>query len=370
MAANTGVGQKDHVPSTSPIGAYVKSGETFYKDWIVARDANGLFVEPSAATTLLPGGYIDRSILTAPGASTTDQANVVTGVFSVPMLSTSAFAATDGPLPIYFHNNREFSKSNSGRSVAGVFLCLDPKRPTTHAIAWISLEGAAIGKALERSIVAPSRNVRGVVCSNVSDLTAFTVAGTGITFVEGDRVLLAVQSTAAQCGIYVVGEVSGGTAALTRAGDMPSGARIPNGVTIEVAEGSYDGAFYVNSTWKATATTTGGWVVGTNDPAFYPRSYKQTITLASGTYTIGSGSSANPDEPLFLLSGAVVQATRNTVGGVVTSTITYAAPSGSRTAGKGGVASGAAALVINAAVAAGTVNSSDTSTVDVLVVNW
>lgn len=364
MAANGNVvGAKDDVPGTSPLGAYVLTAETFYKNWVMARDAAGLLVEPTAIRTLLPGGYVDRSLLVAAVGSDTDQANVETGFFSVPMLSTSVFAASDAPLPIYFENNREFAKSNSNRSVAGLFLFLDPARPTTHCIAWIGPEGAAIGKALERHIVAATRNVRGVVFNNQASLAAFTVASDdGITYIENDRVMLVGQTTAEQCGIYVVGVVAAGVAPLTRAADMPAGARIPNGVVVEVAAGTT----YANSTWKATATTTGGWVVGTNDPVFYPKIYKQKVTLASGTYTIGAGSSATPDEPLFMLAGAVVSCSRAATGGTVTSTIQYNSVFGTRVAGKHGTA----VAIILATVAAGTINTADNSDVDVLITNF
>lgn len=362
MAANSGLGRKDRVPVESPIGGFIKAGETFYKDWVSARDASGLIVEPSAIPSLLPGGYIDRSILTAPGASDTHEANLVTGCFSVPMLSTSKFGAGDGPLPIYFENNREFAKSNSGRSVAGVFLCLDPKRPTTHAIALISLEGAAIGRALERSMTAPSRNVRGVVYSNQADLSAFVVASDdGITYVEGDRVLLAAQTTAAQNGVYVVGAVTTGAAPLTRAPDMPTGAKLPNGLVVEVSEGT----FYANSTWKALSTTTGGFVVGTNDPTFYPRHWRQTVTLAAGVYTIGVGSSATPDEPLFLRAGASFSWGYNTPN-TITASVGIKAAVADRTAGK----AGAAVAVVKAVKTDSTTDTANVSTVDVLFTNW
>ena len=362
MAANSGLGRKDPVPCEGPIGAFVKAGETFYKDWVVARDASGVLVEPSSVSTLLPGGYIDRSILTAPSASDTHQANLVTGLFSVPMLSTSKFAAGDGPLPLYFENNREFAKSNSGRSVAGVFLCLDPKRPTTHAIALVSLEGAAIGGALERAMTAPSRNVRGVVYNNQADLSAFTVASDdGITYVEGNRVLLAGQTTAAQNGVYVVGTVATGAAPLTRAPDMPSGARLPNGLVVEVSEGT----FYAGSTWKALSTTTGGFVVGTNDPTFYPKHYRQTVTLSAGVYTVGVGSTATPDEPLFLRAGASFSWGYNTPN-TITATVGIKAAVGDRTAGK----AGAAVAVVKAVKTDSTTDAGNLSTVDVMFTNW
>ena len=66
--------------------------------------------------------------------------------------------------------------------------------------------------------------VRGASTANVANLASFTVANDGITLVAGDRVLLKNQSTVAQNGIYVVGTVGGGTAALTRATDWDEAA--------------------------------------------------------------------------------------------------------------------------------------------------
>lgn len=218
---------------------------------------------------------------------------------------------------------------------------------------------------LEVLTKAAVRRVRGVVYANVASLAAFTVADNGITYVEGDRVLLAAQSTGAQNGVYVVGAVATGTAPLTRATDMPAALVLPLGSIVETGP---EGTYYANSSWKATATTTGGAVIGTNDPLFYPRVWRQTITLASGTYKIGFGSTATPDEPLYLKSTttSMVNITRDTVGGTVTDTIMYACPVTTRVAGIPGTAN----IVINAVVAAGTIQNQDTSTLSVLVTNW
>lgn len=218
---------------------------------------------------------------------------------------------------------------------------------------------------LELKKTAPTRFVRGLVPSNVTSLASFTVTGNayddGLTYVAGDRVLLAGQTTAADCGVYVVGTVTSTTAPLTRAADMPAGLALPNGSIVEVTEGTV----FKNSTWKSTATTAGGAVIGTNDPTFYPRQYNKIVTLSSGTYTVGAGGGS---ELFFLLSTTTssVQATRNTAGGTLTLTTHYYAPATGRIAGK----SGTAAIVVTASVAAGTVNTADTSTVNVLVVNW
>lgn len=210
-----------------------------------------------------------------------------------------------------------------------------------------------------------TRTVRGVVYSNVADLTAFTVASDdGITYVEGNRVGLVLQTTGAQCGIYVVGVVGGGTAPLTRATDMPAAAVMPNGLVMEVSEGT----FYAGSSWKAMSTQAGGWTVGTHNPTFYPRNFKQTVTLSAGTYKIGFGSSATPDEPLFLFSTttSMVNVTRDTAGGTLTGTVMYACPVATRVSGLPGTAN----IVVNSVVEAGTLQNQDTSTLSVLVTNW
>jgi len=204
------------------------------------------------------------------------------------------------------------------------------------------------------------RVVRGVVTANIADLSAFTVAGNdGLTYAAGERVLLVGQTTAAQCGIYTVGTVGGGTAALTRSADMPAAMAIINGMTVEVSEGT----IWRGSSWKAMCT--GAKVVATDDPLFYPRRWAKTVTLSSGTYLAGAGGGG---EPVFLFSTTTssVNATRNTAGGTLTSTTHYFCPVASRVAGKAGTA----AVSVTASVAAGTVNTADTSTVDLMVTNW
>lgn len=203
------------------------------------------------------------------------------------------------------------------------------------------------------------RYVRGVATANVADLTAFTVAGNdGITYVAGDRILLPIQTTAAQCGVYVVGTVAAGSAPLTRATDMPAGYVLPLGSIIEVGP---EGTLYGGSTWKSFATTAGGAVIGTNDPVFYPRSVRATVTLVAGVKALGA------TEGLWLRSTtrSSVQATLNTPN-TVTATIDYRAAVASRTAGKVGTA----AVTVAATKSDGTTDTDNVSTVDVLIENW
>lgn len=212
------------------------------------------------------------------------------------------------------------------------------------------------GKVVWADIGEASYRARGVCFTNHS-LTAFTVATNtdGITYVAGDIVLLANQTTAAQCGLYVVGTVAT-TAPLTRIDTLPAGATYQNGCIVEVSEGT----IFAGSTWKSMAT--GAKVVGTDDPLFYPRVCKGILTLSSGTYTLGS------TEGLYLFSTTKsnIQMNFNTAGGTVSSTVGCRCTSAGRTAGK----SGTGAATIIATVAAGTINSADNSTMDWLVTNW
>jgi hypothetical protein len=202
----------------------------------------------------------------------------------------------------------------------------------------------------------PTFKARGAVFANVSDLAAFTVASNdGLTYVAGERVLLANQTTAAQNGLYVVGTVATGTAPLTRAPEMPAAMAIVNGMIVEVSEGT----LYAGSSWKAMCT--GAKVVATDDPLFYPAVCKGTATLVAGTKTLG----ATEGLYLFSTTRSTVAVTLNTPN-TVTSTVTYQAAVAGRTAGK----SGTAALVLQANVAAGTINTADISTLDWSCRNW
>lgn len=147
-------------------------------------------------------------------------------------------------------------------------------------------------------------SVRGVVTSNVADLGAFTVAThDGLTFAEGDRVLLAKQTTASQDGIYVVGAVDGGAAPLTRAADWATAMVLPAGSRVVVNEGTA----FAHSEWFPSLT--GAITVGTSSPAFYPKRVKGvSAAISSGTIAVSN---------TWILSDttSVVQLTAKTVGG-------------------------------------------------------
>jgi hypothetical protein len=198
--------------------------------------------------------------------------------------------------------------------------------------------------------------VRGVCLANVANLAAFTVSQNGITYAAGDVVLLTNQTTAAQNGPYVVGTVSG-TAPLTRPTWWSAAKVIPVGTVFEAGP---EGTLLAGSSWKCTCAK--GAVVGTDDPALYPRLVGGTVTLVAGTVALGAS------QGLFLLSTtkSPITLTRNTADTSTGTTGGYAAPVAGRTAGK----IGTAAITIVAQAAAGTTNTADVSTLDWAARNW
>jgi hypothetical protein len=83
--------------------------------------------------------------------------------------------------------------------------------------------------------------------------------------------------------------------------------------------------------------------------------YVQTgsATLAAGTVTVSN---------VVLTANSQILVSRKTQGGTVTNTVQYEAPSASRNVGAG-------TMVLQASVAAGTANASDTSVVDYAILN-
>jgi hypothetical protein len=120
--------------------------------------------------------------------------------------------------------------------------------------------------------------VRGALTSNIADLAVFTVANNdGLTYSAGQRILLAGQSTGAQEGIYVVGAVGGGTAALTRAPDWAAAAVVPGGTLVVVDAGT------ANANTVYMVTNAAGVTVATTDPTFTQlRTAAQLASVASG----------------------------------------------------------------------------------------
>lgn len=214
------------------------------------------------------------------------------------------------------------------------------------------IEAAFLG--VEGDLDAILVSARNVVNGNIADLAAYTVASAGARNdatlnVEGDVVLLVGQTTPAQNGLYVVGAVAGGLAPLTRSPKMPAASTLSK-ITVEIAVGTV----YSGTRWFSTAVAP---VIGTTDPAFFPEHVTQTIALVAGTTTV-------TNVPLLSATKSSVSVTRQ-VANTSTATTGGYVLNGAPTPG----VLGTATFAVMAAVAAGTINNADISTVKITVIN-
>jgi hypothetical protein len=195
--------------------------------------------------------------------------------------------------------------------------------------------------------VSPTHHVRAASTANIASLAAASTTMDGVTLVAGDRVLLKNQSTASQNGIYTVGTVAAGAAPLTRSGDFDVAGEAQPNVLVAVAEGT------ANADKVYALTTNAPITLGTTNLTFAQTAsggeQSGTATLVLGTVTV----------PATVTAGSRVFLTR-TVSAGTTDTVEYAVPT--KTPGAPG------SFVIQAQVAAGTINVADTSTLDWLVV--
>jgi hypothetical protein len=341
------------------------AGVTYYQGGLVYRDSAGVLKRIPAATGAVPAagieaiGWVHAQSYLVPTTGA-QKIPIIIGIWHAMLNSSDAPVDISMRNKVVYAENDHTVRSDDGGgiyAIAGVLFDMQ------YGIPQVRVGGPNVSASAASS---PSAFfARGVYYGNAS-LTAFDVDNAnadGLTYVAGDVVLLVAQTAAGENGPYVVGAVETGTAPLVRPAWWPTGGAIQNGIVIEVGAG---GTHYgpAGSSWKALCT--GAMVIDTDDPLFYPREYVQTITLASGTYTIGLASTATPDEPLFVFSTTKtgISITRGVAGTPHTDTVEYRAAT--ITAGK----AGAAALVVRADIAAGTINASDASILNVSVRNW
>jgi len=152
-------------------------------------------------------------------------------------------------------------------------------------------------------------SVRYAVSSNVADLGAFTVEQDGVTGVADDRVLLFGQTDPIENGLYIVGTVTTGSAALTRADDFDGTPdnEVPPGAHVFVSEGTLNG----NNGYSVTSSGSlaqQNHDVGTDDITF-------TQSSGAGQIIAGNGLSKNGNE-LYINFGAGIEMRPNDEVGV------------------------------------------------------
>lgn len=212
-------------------------------------------------------------------------------------------------------------------------------------------------RAVVRVALQAYTNVGGVLTENAN---AALASMDGVALAVGDLILLpnGIAATAADAGIYQVTSLgsAGSKWVLTAAVEWPNGGTVPPKTEILVSEGT----LYAGSTWVVTNTGQAN-LIGTAAFIFAPRQTLQSVVLVAGTATITNVPALSATLTAVVVTRTVANTSTATTGG-------YAATVG----GANGITPGAlgtVSIVIQATVAAGTINNADISTVNVAIIN-
>lgn len=348
----------DPVLLSFPVAAgSVPSPTTLYGGAMLAINASGFAVTASADPTLKIWGRIEKQVSNTSSAGAV-RVDCRQGAFGFDNSTGADLIQTQHLGELCFVSDDHtvaLTDGGGSRPAAGIVMYIDPISGQVYVqLGASSLYRTNPGASSGSSGSSIPYAARGVgPASNVASLAAFTVAGNdGITYVAGDVVFLYAQTTASQNGPYVVGTVTTGTAPLTRPDWYATGST--QSVARNYTFGT-EGTLYSGASFKPTFAGS-SYVVDTANPAFFPLRVSQQITLAAGTATIAN-------VPIRLANRVGVFFTRITPANATT-TVTYAPAT--ITPGQIGTVS----LVVNAQVAAGTIQNTDTSVLNVEITNW
>lgn len=348
---------RDTVEAKGSLAQYpVAASTTIYAGTLVAVNASGYAVPASASLAITVIGRAEKTVTntSAAGFGSAGALDVLVRKGTFFLTCSGAGISSVGKMAyVVFDNEVALTDGSGTRPPAGKIVKYDADTSSNtygQVAVEIGMPSLSDGAAAAGGVL--DLRVDGVVTANVADLAAFAVGTNtdGLTHVEGNVVALVAQSTAAQNGLYLVGAVSGGTAALTRIGSLATGDTIAVGAVRFAVSG---GTVFGNTDWKNTAAGT----VGTNDLAFYPGRVVREAVLVAGTLTISN-------IPILSATKSFIGITRKTAN-TTASTISYAT-NGAATPG----ALGTAAVTVFATVAAGTINNADISTLEVCVINF
>jgi hypothetical protein len=222
-----------------------------------------------------------------------------------------------------------------------------------------SLYGTGVWVRLDVGLggASPAFYARGIGTANIANLAAASTGPyDGITYAEGQVIFLAAQTSPTQNGPYVFTGVSGGVGKLVRPAWWASGATLKTGIVVQVAA---DGTVFGNTQWQVmTATASGAFVVDISDPQVYPIRVLGQTQLVNGTFTISG-------IPIRSTSKTNITLTRVVGAGAgLANTVEYCPTVANANGITAGVI-GTGQIVVQACVAAGTINATDTSTL-----NW
>ncbi len=169
-----------------------------------------------------------------------------------------------------------------------------------HAATKGYVDSVATGLDFKQSVRASSASLSNVPLTGSTPLVI-----DGITVADGNRLLLAAQTTASQNGIYEAA-ISGGSYTLTRAADADSGAEVNSGMFAYVEEGTVNAgyAFVLATANPITLDTTSLDFVIFNQSLAYTAG--NGLTLTSNTFAVANTiSTVNFEASGYVQTGSI-----------------------------------------------------------------
>lgn len=370
----------------------VEASTSIYGGALVGINAAGNAVPASANSALKIVGRAERQCLNlatggtispdgiANGTAGSIFVHVRQGVFYFNINADSTITKANFGANVYASDDNTVSLSDSGGTRPFVGVIVDPAgdmapSPLSSQVGvFVGLANPYAANPELPAQLSTQFKARGVVTS----LQAYTGSGTntltetsngawaaqdGITNAVGDVVFIQAGTTnlvgALDSGPWVITGLGGAGSkwTLQRPDWWTTGAIMPIGAVIEMGG---EGTLWAGTSWKSFAAV-GSAVIGTNDPTFYVGRVTQTAVLVAGTVTISNVGVRS-------LSKSQFSASLNTNGGTLTGTVGYGVlPNVSAlTAGYIGTSS----IPFKAIATADAVQASDTSTINVTIMNW
>jgi hypothetical protein len=365
-----------------PIG--IAANLLVYGGAMVGTDANGNMNLADAAGVLFVAGvsrktYYNRTTDPSGGAAGAVLGEIVNGAFPF-TISTDGGAITNANRwqDVYVVDDQTVSLSDAGgRLRAGYILGVDALGGPTNGMAWVQVGapspfsaqpgvGGATAANKARAVATSIDAYTGSGTNVLTETTAASGLGTqdGVTLAVGDVVFIQEGTTnltaAKDAGPWVVTSLGSASVqwVLTRPSWWTTGQIIIPGTVIELGG---EGTTWAGTEWKTFAAKAS--VVGTTAPAFWVRSFTQSVTLVTGFVTKTNVGIRSTTE-----SGIGFQPTNFNGAALTVSYRTGAYSSGGAATAVGVLGTGS--VSITALVAAGTFNTSDVGTGLLTVTNW
>ncbi len=341
-------------PSPLVLSFPVAAATTIYAGAMVATDSSGNAVPAAATSSLKIWGRAKKQVVNTVAAGFGGAADLSIEVERGAFFFDASGSVTESDVGklCYAVDDKSVATSDSSgtRPLAGIIFQVD----STFGVGVLLGGASQLGGELTTGTGLGAFFARGVgPTTNVSDLTAFTVASNdGLTYVAGDQVLLYAQTAAKENGPYVVGTVAVGVAPLTRPTWWPDTAVVKTGAKITVGG---EGTLFGPSDWKVCAASA-AIVVGTDSAALFPRYVGQQVSLTAGVKSI-----TNVPVLSATKSTAIIDLITATTA---TSTTMYTTSSFAAST------TGAGTVIVISKVNGATLSTLDGSTLNVGICNW